>query len=303
MSHFKLLVIGENIEEQLAPYDENLVAEAYKDDSYDHAEKVQLARKFYTGHPEYTPSGLDLQNERALIEAYCEGEDIRWTTNEAGEEISEQWSTYNPKSKWDYWVIGGRYNAGFKILPGTPDDHFKPSEPHWSEEFGNTPDHINAADQARKSAIDWQAMKDKAAREAEELWAKLETATEGMTPPDLSWEQTRQKHGEDIDAARHEWNTHPWNIAARATRVWEAYDFFKISEPDPRAAFLAHQELMATTGFYAILNKGEWISQGRMGWFGFSDDTVSEEDWRTKVKEFIDELPEDAVLTIVDCHI
>lgn len=305
MSHFKLLVIGENIEEQLAPYSEELTVEAYKDENYDHAEKVQRARRFYTEHPDCLPTGgLDLQNERALIEAYTDGDEgIRWTTNEAGEEVSELWTTYNPQSKWDYWVIGGRYNTSFKIIPGTPEDQYQASEPHWSERFGSKRSHTNAADQARKSAIDWQAMKDAALQEATELWAELEAATKGITPPELDWERTREKHGEDIDAAREEWHSHPWNVAARKLKVWDAYDYFEMSKPDPRAAFMAYQELMATTGFYAILNHGEWISQGQMGWFGFSDDTVSEDDWRAKVKEFIDGLPDDALLTTVDCHI
>lgn len=305
MSHFKLLVVGENIDEQLAPYDENLTTEPRVDTNWDYQSDLENARKFYTNHPESLPKQpggephtLSTISDLDLVRDYNEGEDIR---EEAGTVV--RYTTYNPKSKWDYWVIGGRYNANFKILPGASEDDFLPSAHHWSEGFGNVADHINAADQARKSAIDWQAMKDVAIASGEKLWSELENATKGLTPPELSWEQTREKHGEDIEAARQEWNTHPWNKAAREARLWEAYDFFKIGEPDPRAAFIAYQELMATTGFYAILNNGEWISQGDMGWFGFSTDHVSEEDWRAKVKEFIDGLPADALLTVVDCHI
>lgn len=48
---------------------------------------------------------------------------------------------------------------------------------------------------------------------------------------------------------------------------------------------------------------GVWCAKGEMGWFGMSDDELSQDDWNRKVNELIDGLPDDTLMTIVDCHI
>jgi len=305
MSHFKILVIGDKVDEQLAPYDENKETEAYKVEDYDHAEKVAAARKFYNENPRHRPEGgVDIANERALLGWYCQGEDIRWVHKGDGEWVSEEWSTYNPNSKWDYFTIGGRYNAWFKIKADANPDDFHPSEAHWSEKFGNDANHANASDKAMKRAIDFPAMIAARRAAAEADWAKLSEATEGIEPPAYGWAECLEKHGIDnIDAARKEWNTHPWNVEARNAGFWDPYEDFQMRAEDPRATYIARAEDLAVTGFYAVLKDGEWIARGEMGWFGISNDTVSETDWSSKVRELIEELPEDTWLTNIDCHI
>lgn len=300
MSHFKVLVIGDNVDDQLAPYDENLETEPRKVEDYDHGENVKSALNFYNSNPQHRPEvGIDITNERLLLGWYREGENIRWTADG----ISEEWTTYNPKSKWDWYVIGGRYNASFKIKAGADPDDFHPSEAHWSEKFGNEADHAGASDKARKRAIDYPAMIAAAIARAEKEWAELATATEAFTLPETDWAGTRAKHDGDIDAARKEWSSHPWNAAARAAGHWDAFDTFHMAAEDPQAAHLAWNEDMAVTGYYAFVKDGEWIARGDMGWFGMSDDKVDEAEWRAKIRELIEGLPEDTWLTTVDCHI
>lgn len=299
MSHYKVLVVGDNLEEQLAPYDENTNVEAYQDESYEHAAKVKDALTFYNSHPQHRPEvGLDITNERLLLGWYMEGENIRWSEDGT----STLWSTYNPKSKWDYYVTGGRYNASFKILPGANQEDFTPSEHHWSEEHGNDANHASASDRARKRAIDYPTMIAQNLAEGEKEWAKLAAATEGLTPPAYGWSEWRAKY-EDIDEARRTWNAHPWNKASSAVTFYGAYEEFHMGAEDPRASYLAHRADFAVTGYYAIVKDGEWIARGDMGWFGMSNDKVSEAEWRAKVREMIEGLPEETWLTTVDCHI
>jgi hypothetical protein len=54
---------------------------------------------------------------------------------------------------------------------------------------------------------------------------------------------------------------------------------------------------------YAIVYDGKWLSKGKMGWFGASRDTVSEEDWERKVMAIYESLPDATMMTMVDCHI
>jgi hypothetical protein len=54
---------------------------------------------------------------------------------------------------------------------------------------------------------------------------------------------------------------------------------------------------------YAIIKDGEWIAKGKMGIFAFSDDHMEEEAWIEEVHKIYAELPDDALVTLVDCHV
>src|SRR5690606_35842046 len=70
----------------------------------------------------------------------------------------------------------------------------------------------------------------------------------------------------------------------------------------PRDEFVQRARDGSTTT-YALLVNGEWVARGEVGWFGVAHDQVSKEDWSRKVNEMLDELPDDTLITIVDCHI
>ncbi len=78
MSHFVTLVIGENVKEQLAPYQENNMGDCPK---------------------QFLQFVLD------------EDADLDGETGKRG-----YWE--NPNRKWDYWLVGGRYAMRLKVKPG-----------------------------------------------------------------------------------------------------------------------------------------------------------------------------------------
>lgn len=52
---------------------------------------------------------------------------------------------------------------------------------------------------------------------------------------------------------------------------------------------------------YAILHDGTWHARGEMGWFGVSADM--DDDWETTARKILNDLPDDILITVVDCHI
>jgi hypothetical protein len=40
-----------------------------------------------------------------------------------------------------------------------------------------------------------------------------------------------------------------------------------------------------------------------MGWWGMASDEIDKDDWDAQFAKLIDGLPEDTILTVVDCHI
>jgi hypothetical protein len=52
---------------------------------------------------------------------------------------------------------------------------------------------------------------------------------------------------------------------------------------------------------YALVRNGQWFARGDMGWWGIS--TNEQDSCDQKINELIDGLPDDTLITIVDCHI
>jgi hypothetical protein len=98
MSHAVALLICKNeneIEEVLAPYDENKDVDRYK--VYLDKQEIKDMAKYYKVKP---------VDEKRLVEHMDS-----WRGQEGGLDKKGLygWSQYNPKSKWDWYEIGGRW--------------------------------------------------------------------------------------------------------------------------------------------------------------------------------------------------
>jgi hypothetical protein len=170
MSHFSVLVIGEDIEGQLAPYDENMKVERYKErvDTEDFARFVSYYGSEAKGIAAATAAGVHPVTDasaRGAWAALSEG----WSGRKRGwdEEGPFTWSTYNPKSKWDWYTIGGRWRGAWKLKVGAGAAVL--GEPG---SFDNRPKHD--ADQARKGDIDFDGIEAEEARKAALDWGRWE---------------------------------------------------------------------------------------------------------------------------------
>lgn len=138
MSHFTVLVVGENIEDQLAPFDENISLPRYRE-----ATKEELIAKGKREIEEYK-NGLYARflKDPDEYKANCHNsghieylekefpEKLKWNDNQIHQDQlrwyepgdigpdGEVYSTYNPNSKWDWWVLGGRWSGLIKLKDG-----------------------------------------------------------------------------------------------------------------------------------------------------------------------------------------
>lgn len=281
MAHFKMLVIG-NLD-QLDPYDENLELEPYIDPDWDYDEELKAAREYFRSQE---GSGVDLDDPYDVLSRWTNDE-LRWNEDRTH---AEQWITYNRNGKWDYWTVGGRWRGAFNIKPTADPTDYAPSAVHAPDYPGQT-----LADQAHKRAIDFDAMRRRAAKDAERDWEEYERATDGLQPPEHTFHQLRELHG--LEKARGIYSSHPWVRAVRKIDPWADSDYFEAGADDPRAAFIAKHELNAVAGFYGVVHEGEWVDMRDDEW---RDE--GEAAWRKHVQAVIDGLPDDALLTVVDCH-
>ena len=153
MSHFAMLVVGNDIDTEMAPFDENIVMPKYLK-----ATKTQLIAKGRKDNEDFAKGELYqeyIKDPKAYEEKYKEnpnhhqyikdtGKRLNWTDEEVyqdqirwyePEDIGKKggvYSTYNPKSKWDWYEIGGRWKDNLVLKNGKNADSATKGEIDWN---------------------------------------------------------------------------------------------------------------------------------------------------------------------------
>ena len=166
MSHFIVMVIGDEPENQLAPFDENLVLPRYIEYTREQAiEKSKTEVKMYaegiyadyladkkkyiklhdnTNHIKYLsekfPKKLNWTDEEHYQSV------LDWYENDDIDDKGNLYSTFNPKAQWDWYQLGGRWSGLIKLREDATTDGIVGQ----SGVFGNEP----GIDQALKGDID-----------------------------------------------------------------------------------------------------------------------------------------------------
>lgn len=315
MSHFIVNVVIRDatdrtdaeakLDDLLAPFDENMPIDPYPvpvDDSI-----VERAIEVYReSDKDPLPDPLDDETKRRIVGWYeCNDEDLAVLNEDGSFSVM---SRYNPDSKWDWWVLGGRWEGYYQIKPDSDD----------TREF---------ADLARKGDIDFDRMRAEAILRAHNTYDAFEKATEGLevpstwmetlklaffeanldpdaNPADLS-EQEREHSQKAVSRAREQFNMHPWNRALRQAELIfmsDPHETFFVGARGGRAAYVQHAAEEVGIG-YAFLVDGQWHQQGQMGWFGMGSNEKDAATWHHEAARIIDSLPDDAYLAAIDCHI
>lgn len=290
MSHYTVLVIGDYPESQLEPFDENLEVERYCVGAVSDEDKEEML-SYYKG------KGFDFESFDECYKA--KGEE--WNCNQYVFEDGEWrvYSTYNPNSKWDWYVLGGRWSGKFIKLKND-----RSGTIGQSGAFGND----CGIDQAVKGDIDFDAIKKEARTNAKKLYREVEEKCGGSIPRMLeTWNEVLSSPAYanlDIKAKRELYHSQSalkvWNEKVNNGNSW-GYDLedFQCSEIE----YILKRELKSFIP-YAVLYEGEWISRGDMGWFGVTTTThYDETEWEKNVWKIVEECPDDTLFSFYDLHI
>jgi hypothetical protein len=155
----------------------------------------------------------------------------KYGKNESLEEFAEDWAGYkknsygvygritNPNSKWDWWLVGGRWTGMLQLKSLAAREHAGDGKPGLMTEVNTNVLH---ADYARVGDVDWEGMEED----------KTEAAT------------------------------------------------------------------------YAFIDRvGKWNQRGEMGWWACDDPSKGTPSYDKVFWSFIDSLPDEQRIYIVDCHI
>ena len=143
MSHFCVYVFHDkntSIDTLLAPYDENIVVEPYVE--YTKEEAIAKVRKeiedYKNGtYAKYIKNPEEYEKKYECAKKHIEflknefPKKINWTDDQCYDDIKEDYdsdmidkdgnllSKYNPKSKWDWYEVGGRWDGGIPMKTNT----------------------------------------------------------------------------------------------------------------------------------------------------------------------------------------
>lgn len=232
-------------------------------------------------------------------------------------------STYNPKSRWDWYSIGGRWNG-----------YFKPEyNPNKDPENQQQCLHCRGTGRRRDAfALGW---------ERDQLWTKW-IETSGLTEEEKEEQKAFfvEKTGllglgqKTLDeTGLLVWITgqpdaigEPIGMAFRALKqkiLLEGRECNGCSGTGTEVKFPSYQKQQGVIAYvrdvlkmnkdghdvipYAILTYREdyekqWMQRGEMGWFGMSSNEVDRDDWKEQALQFLEDHMEDCAV-VVDCHI
>jgi hypothetical protein len=205
---------------------------------------------------------------------------------------------HNPNTKWDWWEVGGRW-SGYFTLKGRKTGLKGKQYGYGQLTESRRPDICFMRD------IDWETMRRQAEEAAGKEFDKVHEKIKGL-PKTTPWETILEKYkgdGASIEAARDEYWSQP-AAAAFKKLPYELVGFMGSVEKYQvtRKKFLQRARNGAGVS-YAVIKDGKWYQRGEMGWWGMASDEIDKDDWDAQFAKLIDGLPEDTILTVVDCHI
>lgn len=309
MSHFTVMVLGDNPEYQLKPFDENIRVDEYMNKVVSDEEKARLV-KFYTtftaGERHNGPKSIKegIENSKLSFDELYDKYGENWNSNDWRKNDDGVWcefSTYNPKSKWDWYQLGGRWSDFLKLkengegVPGTPS--------LLMGEFRHTPGYC---DQALKKDIDFDGMKDEAGEKARLHYEKVLSVFGGSIPKiTITWESVIDDNNPDFNTLSYEekrslYHDQPAVAEARAHSDKLGH-FFDIEDFQVSLEEYVKRARMNAIRTFAVLKNGVWYEKGEMGWWA----CVSNEnpDWENVFENLINETGDDEIISIYDCHI
>jgi len=105
------------------------------------------------------------------------------------------------------------------------------------------------------------------------------------------------------------------NVESSTTRGTKSKDTFELNEQEQRICNTFVRDGVMTKEEYiqkaknkaistfAVLRDNQWFEKGEMGWWGCVSNEKDQDKWNEEFGKLLSELPDDTLLTIVDCHI
>lgn len=214
----------------------------------------------------------------------------------------------NPNAKWDWWSVGGRWTGllQFKNHP----DHLRNGSPGLMTDSNTDP---MRGDFGLVSEIDWAGMRQEQFDKAIEryhTYHKVKAEISQVEIPVTLLEKLAGDYHADNEVGKNIQGRFPalgdfarnrildrelWN---HHIHIDSWFDHDRINLPESEYRRLNHAKALT---FAFIDLEGRWNQRGEMGWFTIVTDR--QPDYEAVFWRFIESLPDDQMIYVVDCHI
>lgn len=180
----------------------------------------------------------------------------------------------NPNRKWDWWVIGGRWQGRLLHMDGSKQDSLQVKDWNWKGDLL-----VQVAENSAR-------------------YNRLETIIDGREFK--TWEQLCAEN-ENIDEVREIYHAQPVVIDIRKDDdfIWDGTDMLNKG----REAWINSYSSASVIPFSFVDLEGNWNEKGRMGWWGIVANESEQQDWNASFLKYLESLDENTYITCVDCHI
>jgi hypothetical protein len=220
----------------------------------------------------------------------------------------------NPKRHWDWYQIGGRWAGFFPLKEGVNRSDF-PASPNfsWGWDAKSKETVLANVDSAPKKLIDLAKKMDLAEVEASKTYDFVHSMVD-FTLPYKSWDAFRADaeaekitynearelyhDQESVKAFKKAGDSLDKDAEHRNIFIWQEFGEFNMSKED----FILNARAQSIRTF-AVLKDGVWYERGNMGWWGIVCNETDESEWNRQYLKLIEDLSDDTILTVVDCHI
>lgn len=282
MSHFTVLVIGDDPEAQLAPFHEfecTGVDDQYVQD-IDKTEEVQariVSHGFEDALDYYGLGNKCFVDDESKVDKTGPHK-YRHAIVRDGKLIKAVERT-NPNKKWDWYVLGGRWEGFFLKKTG------------------------ERTEQCLHSEVDFKAMRERAGNEARREYESAREALGDVAEP-KPWQSILEEHANDVNRARVAFNAQPAYERARKhdSLIWASSSGSLHEYYMPLEHYMERARRRAITPF-ALVRDGKWFERGSMGWWGVVSAEKDQSEWEREVDSLLEGLPPTTLLSLYDCHI
>lgn len=305
MSHYSLVVFGSDVSDKLAPYSEN-------DNDYFLDENVTDA--VLSGISNHY--SIDVKNIafEELLEKILEWGDYVVITESEFEEDGHPETSYvlvdeeqtkviaindyfNHDAEWDWYSEGGRWTSFFKVKKDVSENDY---------EVDINGDNSNSivkgyADSIRKKDIDFESMREDFIAEYLPIYDQYQDLTKGMPAYkniEMIKEENSSLSSEDI------FNIHDDQEVVKMIHNLDGEHPLK-SYVNKKFMFSLEEFTLSRDEFKKYKGVSAYTPNSYIGLDGlfYSKEGMSEEEHKKQFQEYLDSIPDDTWMTIVDCHI
>lgn len=295
MSHFTVLIIGNEPESQLEPFDEGLEIPEFCSGEVSEEDKARMVE--YYNKNDKNPDNLGFDELYSLFGEDWDGGNLRKNPVTG---VWEEWSSYNPNSKWDWYQLGGRWSGMLKLKEGADGEVGEPSL------ISEVRAEVGYADQAFKRDIDFEGMRNEAEARCRAEYDRVVAIFGGEIPKvEHLWSTVIDKENPffapmTIDEKRDFYHAQPGSLKAKEFQKELGWNF-ELDEYQKPLDELVKERRESAGQTFAILKDGVWYEKGEMGWWACVSN--EKDNWSSEFAKLLDEIPDDTLVSVYDCHI